>query len=538
MTKRNGRAWARLMALALAAALTMTAAACGSGQQDSETTSIDTSKVPESSVVAKSDVVIFTPSDGISISSHTPLNKWAKFVPALTKALTSAGFASKNITTKTDANLVKQSDDIQDYVVNQLSSSSSDTDRHTMLIVAPATDENAGNAQYGDYVTNPLDAPDSDTDNPSDGKSATESSGDTSSTQTNDDQQPGTQNEEKDTETAAAKKRLTESLKLARKAGAHTAVLANPIAGFTPDFFVSMSTPRQIGTLQARQLVSKLALEKTTANHPKSIEVMIPLSEDQTDSDTSKDFATEAFKGIWNVLGPYFKDGRAISPSKTLNGVSTEKDWQAVSFKASKTTEVRDELDTRLNGTSKSAQPHHVDGIIAMNDFVSSAVVDGLTSLKYTGSAADINPEIEVSGIVGTLTGKHNLNRQAVPKPKDDKTGSTQEDTEPETDNDGNMAWPIVTGYGSYVDMIPHVVNGKQWMTGMEDIQKLSRDIASVAGAIEAGKPAAGPSYVKSLTIGGKQTNVIHEKPMAISAGNLKKTLIEPGYISLADAGL
>ncbi|WEV41362.1 hypothetical protein OZX57_04670 [Bifidobacterium sp. ESL0682] len=534
MTKHNGHSLARFVALALTAALTMASAACGSGQNNGETTSIDTTKLPESSVAAKSEVVIFTPSDGISISAHTPLNKWAKFVPVLTKALTNAGFLSKNIATKTDANLTKQSDDVQDYVVNQLSSSSADKDRHTILIVAPATDGNVGNEQYGDYLTNPVDAPNSDPDNPVSNVAATGAS-DSASTQGDADKQ---QNGSNSKDAAEAKKRLTKSLKLAQKAGAHTAILANPLAGFTPDFFVSMSTPRQIGTLQARQLVSKLALEKTTTNHPKSIEVMLPISDNDNADDTSREFASEAFKGIWNVLGPYFKDGRAISPSKTLSGMSTEKDWQAVSFKASKTSEVRDELDTRLVGSSKDAQPHHVDGVIAMNDFVSSAVVDELTSLKYKGSAADINPEIEVSGIVGTLTGKHNLNRQAVPKPKDDKSANTNEESEPQMSSDGNMAWPIVTGYGSYVDMIPDVVNGKQWMTGMENIQKLSRDIASVSSAIEAGKPAAGPSYVKSMSIDGKETNVIHEKPMAISAGNLKKTLIEPGYISLADAGL
>ncbi len=36
----------------------------------------------------------------------------------------------------------------------------------------------------------------------------------------------------------------------------------------------------------------------------------------------------------------------------------------------------------------------------------------------------------------------------------------------------------------------------------------------------------------------GKRIPTIHEKILAVSAGNLKKTLIEPGYISLADAGL
>ncbi|WEV58256.1 hypothetical protein OZX67_05300 [Bifidobacterium sp. ESL0728] len=545
MTTRGKHSLARFLAFATAAILTMTSAACGSGHQDAGTTSIDTDKVSVSSAAAKSNVMIFTPSDGISISSHTPLSKWAKFAPAVTKSLTDAGFQSKNIKVKTDGNLTKQSDDVQDYVVNQLSAASDDINHHTTLIVAPAISENKGNEQYGDYVTNPSDAPTYDTEKPmttantnanSDTDSKTSSSSSDKSAQT---QNGNTKGDTEENDEATAGKRLVKTLKLAKKAGARTVILANPLAGFTPDIFVSMSTPRQIGALQAEQLVSKLALEKTTNMHPKSVEVMIPIGEDGDSTAGNTDaFAEEAFAGIWDVLQPYFKDGRAVSPSKKLTATTTDKDWESVSFKATKTAEVKNELDTRLTDSTKDGKTLHVDGILAMNDFVSSAVVDELTSLKYTGTAADINPEIEVSGIVGTLTGKHNLDKIAPPKPKDSKESNTKGEAQSQSDSEGDMAWPIITGYGAYVDMMPDVVNGKQWMTGMENIQKLSQDIAGATAIIEAGKNVTELPYVKTATINGAKMNAIHEKPMAISAGNLKHLLIEPGYISLADAGL
>lgn len=537
MTTRGKRSLARFAAFATAAVLTMSMLACGAPKQDAETTSIDTDKVSESSAAAKSKVMIFTPSDGISISSHAPLNKWAKLVPQITKSLDDEGFNSKNIKVKTDSNLVRQSEDVQDYVVNQLSSQSSQTDHHTTLIIAPAISGNKGNEQYGDYVTNPVDAPNYDTEN-SDDQSKANAAADAGSSSTTSSQNSNQQQNETDNDETTAMEKLAKNMKLAQKAGAHTIVLSNPIQEFTPDLFVSMSTPRQIGALQARQLVSKLALAKTTKVHPKSIEIMMPVSEDDSTSKTTEQFSSEAFAGIWSVLGSYFKDGQAVSPSKILTSASSQNDWRSVSFKASKTAEVKNELNTRLTRSSKDGKPVHVDGIIAMNGFVSSAVIDELGDLKYTGSAADINPEIEVSGIVGTLTGKYNLNRQAPPKPKDSAQNENSTESETQTSNTESLAWPIVTGYGAYTDMMPEIVNGKQWMTGMEDIQHLSGDIAAVTAAMVSGKTLTDLSYVKTLSVSDTKVATIHRKPMAISAGNLKHLLIEPGYISLADAGL
>lgn len=40
-------------------------------------------------------VAVFTPSDGITLNQQTPLNKWAKLVPDLAKALADAGFKKR-----------------------------------------------------------------------------------------------------------------------------------------------------------------------------------------------------------------------------------------------------------------------------------------------------------------------------------------------------------------------------------------------------------------------------------------------------------
>ncbi len=50
-----------------------------------------------------------------------------------------------------------------------------------------------------------------------------------------------------------------------------------------------------------------------------------------------------------------------------------------------------------------------------MNNYIASEVIKELDDLGYTGSAADINPQITISGIVGNITGKKDLSRDAVP---------------------------------------------------------------------------------------------------------------------------
>lgn len=549
MTALGMHRFTRVTTFLTAAALVFGLSACG--------TKADTNSTPASSdgtnskELAGSNIAIFTPKDGFSISQHTPLNKWTKFTPRLAKQLVKAGFSHGNITTKTDEDLTHQSNDVQDYVVNRLSSATESQNKHTTLIVAPVIDSDNDLRQYGDYVTTPgAQTADGQANSGPDGtsKNKTDESGAQNGSGTK------SQNTNKSKTSSSATKRLGKALKLARKAGAHVVVLADPIAGFTPDAYVQMSTPEEIGALQAQQLASKLALDKATSNHPKDIEVLLPINpkddngegdEDETGG-TDMQFAKKAFTGIWGVLGPYFKEGKAVSPSGLITKDTNENSWGQLTFEAGKISEIRDALDKRLTGGENDSTPHHIDGIIAMNDFVSSGVVDELTNLKYTGSSADINPEITVSGIVGTITGKQDIDRLAVPKPKG-KTdtnagnGSTNDSENAESNKQPNkvdMAWPIITGYGAYLDMIPHIVDGKQWMTGMENSQAVCEDIAKITSRMSIGKSFTDYPFVKKQDAQDSSVPLISEDLMPISADNLKAQLIEPGYISMADAGL
>lgn len=553
-----------LLALILAAGMLAGLTACSTGNTASPTSS------SSSEITSHGRVAIFVPSDGLTISQQTPLSKWAKLVPELTKALKKQGLAEQDITTKTSGSLDAQSRDIQDYIVNAISSStssssssstsstsapsptssssdsattstrsssssrssstsSSETENSaadTTLIVAPLTTVQATTRQYGDYASHPLTWT---SDKIAAGSSRSSSSAPTTSDSSSDGRQP----DETSTD-AEAGQRLVTALTLARNSGMHIVVLSNTIQGFTPDAFIQTSTARQIGAMQAQQMVNKLALNKATADNPKSIEILLPHDTAQG-SDTS--FAEDSFVGIFDVLGPYIRAGKVISPSGKLTTKTTQRDWRSFAFDASKTNLVENTLGKRLGMTAASQTHTRVDGIIAMNDAVASGVFTELESLQYTGTSADINPSISVSGIVNNIAGKKDLLRFSVPKParRSDSTGNGGTD---KTEEEVNARWPIITGYGAYISGLPQIVNGKQWMTGMENRVALTSDVARLSNAMNTGKPVRDLSFVTIKSVNGASVADVLIPPVAISAGNLKTELIDPGYITLADAGL
>ena len=96
-----------------------------------------------------------------------------------------------------------------------------------------------------------------------------------------------------------------------------------------------------------------------------------------------------------------------------------------------------------------------------------------------------------------------------------------------------------MTGYGAYVSNIPSIVNGKQWMTGMEDRQTIATDIAQACARLNKNEALNSMPSIRNSEVGGvKKIPTINEPLLAVSASNLKSALIAPGYISLADAGL
>ena len=521
-----------LMTLLACLVMVASASACGpaisGGRQSptapqSQATSTSTAEVP-------GRVAIFTPSDGITLSQHTPINKWAALVPELKSALTKEHLSSKRIDAYTSGNLEDQSKELQDYVVNRLSERKTEkTSEPTTLVVAPMTSPDSITRQYGDYISKSLDVDAKD----------------------------------------RASSRLVSSLRLAAGAGMHVVLMANQVPGIQPDLFVQLSDARAIGQMQAEKLASKLELDKASKDNPCHIEILLPnrpadASSDVSSTDTGAEanqaeqdqqedqnsFPAQAFAGIWQVLGPYFKDGRADSPSGRLQADSTERDWQAVAFDPGKDASATGkELATRLSMNDDAKSHTEVDGILAMNDFIVSGVVSELRDLGYRGSSADVNPEISISGIVGSMAGRQDLHRQRVPKPaqspasqnssgsqadSSQNTGKTQESTS----SDDHTAWPIISGYGAYADNIPQIVDGQQWMTGLEDRLGLAADIAKACVNLNSQGKVPAMDTIQTVNQDGKQLHRLSRPLVAVSASNLKATLIDTGYIKPADAGL
>lgn len=570
--KRSGGKNRAISVLSLLAslALVLTAGACKDQPAEQSTTTSTAAKAAD-----RGNVAIFTPADGITLSQHTPLNKWAALVPELEEGLSKHHIDGKKVSTFTDSSLDEQSKNLQDYVVSHLAGGkkSGKAVSPTTLVIAPFTSPDSITRQYGDYVSQPRIRTKKDA-------AETKKAGETDTAQENSSNNGSENGTSGDSDSAnrnsevKAYDRMVSSIRLAKEAGMHVVLLANDIPEVTPDLLVDMSNARSIGELQATKLASKLELDKASKENPARIEVLLPRmpvgeeaahiqtdeEEDEpiTDPDTDS-FPSLAFAGIWQVLGPYFKDGRAVSPSGLLTEETTEKDWANVAFDPGKdAAATKKEVAARLHMDSQAKGHTAVDGILAMNDFIVSGVVSELNDLGYTGSAADINPEISISGIVGSMTGKQDLHRNRVPRPAqgdasrqsaDPTRGGTESSGQP-TDKDGNAAqsdadsadhpaWPIISGYGAYIDNIPQIVDGEQWMTAIEDRKGLASDLAAACAGLN--KNGVLPDNLSSQvqeTGAERKVNHLTRPLVAVSASNLKSTLIDTNYIKPAEAGL
>lgn len=484
----------KIIAIAMCFSVVGALAACG--QQATPSAS------PTQSATDHNEVALFVPDDGFTIAQDIPLNTWHNVVQTTTDALVQRGMDSHQITTHSDHDLVKQSHRIQDYVVDQIDTNDSNHDpASTTLVIAPAVTSAPTAKYYSDLITQQIDMK-------------------SSATQDNDEQ----------ASTTIA--RLVNALQLARNHGMHVVVLATPIPNFTPDAFVSMTTARQIGKMQAQQLVSKLRLDTASKTNPKQIEVLLPFISSDKETTTDDYLAQEAFAGIWEVLGSYVRDGVAVSPSHTLSASTQASDWKQVTIDASDADHVREALRQRLS--SKQDTLTRIDGIIAMNDHVAATVTSTLTDLGYVGSSADVNPSITIGDIVGNIAGRKDLSRSRVPDPQQAPTTSSRESS-----TDANNRWPIVTGYGAYKSNIPNIVDGKQWMTGLVNRDDTAHNLAQLCVALnESHDMKLLPFLDHASTLYGEQVPTMSLSLVAVSAGNLKPTLIDPGYITLAEAGL
>lgn len=596
--------WKRIIVVLTALVSTLfVVSACG-------TTSKTSSNPKNVQQTYRGNVVIFTPSDGLALTRHKPLSTWDHLVPEIVKDLKNKGFNDDSITTKTSSSLSQQSQDVQDYVVNLLTSLHLENHNNknkqntgnsnekikkklskTTIVIAPWTNKN-GNNNYGDYATLPT-------------------SNKTEYTKNNQGLLAGkNDSEDTDKNILLSQKRLASSLRLAQKSGMHVVMLSRSIPGFKPDVLFHLSDASSIGETQAETLVQKLALDRATRENPRYIEVLLPChnqkninlhaktnsgtngqnsndsngsndsdsnnadsnSENQNSSsnnnqesqnsgeNSSKDnantnsstqledeFAKEAFAGMWKVLRPYFASGTLLSTSGKLHANSSEKDWINVAFDADNSDAVKTELKNRItkNDNLLAPSPMHVDGIIALDDQVALQASQTLSDLGYEGSAADINPSFTLPNVIGNFIGKRNLIKRPVPSPKNSSNKNakdaqiSKEQSEDANDAANVKKWPAITGYGAYKNIMPNIVSGKQWMTTIEHQAQISKDITEMCDSLNSTGNLSTKIATKQSTIEpGITVPTVYEQLIAVSATNLKARLIDPGYISLADAGL
>lgn len=485
----------------------------------------------------------------------------------------------------------KHSDDANTKLRKQLSK--------TTLVIAPWSNKN-GNNNYGDYATLPAaleqtpspnvtsqdtqgdDAHPQQNDKQSHKNLAQKSADQAEDKQTQDQEnhkrmdsfnnEANSAGDQSAKNALRAEKRLATSLQLAKKAGVHVIMIARTVPGFQPDVLFHLSDAKSIGETQAATLVQKLALDRATQDNPRYIEVLLPChnqkninahASTQTNKNTESngnhtestnednplelddEFAKEAFSGIWKVLRPYFASGTLLSSSGTLHANSTENDWMNVAFDADDPDAVKKELTTRITVNDHQFTPslRHVDGIIAMDDQIALQTAKTLSDLGYEGSAADINPSFTLPDVIGNFIGKRNLTKRPVPAPKNSpnhKENQEQADTEAAKKDDSQLKqWPAITGYGAYKNIMPNIVNGKQWMTTIENQAKISQDIVATCDSLNTtGKLSRSIATTPTNLGNGVSVPTIYEQLLAVSATNLKARLIDPGYISLADAGL
>lgn len=499
--------------------LFLTSAACGDAAVSNTSTA---TADPD----ASSHVEVFVPSDGITLTQNTPTNKWGGFASAITDSLVEKGYSEDSITVVTSGSLKDQARAMADYVEDEAESETSSDEKTTrdIVILAPALTLDPAAKQFGDLL--------------GDGTKDLSSSSDISAVLSEDEAEEQTE----------AEKSIAASAKTLRSRGTALILVARNLEDVTADMFVKTSNAYQIGQLQANELSTKLEVAEATTSNPRRIEIVIPEESNET---ISSDF----FAGVWSVLGPYFKKGTVVSASGLLDSSSTKDSWRSVLVAAASADEVKQGFSSLLakaavnqgatddddEGDSDTAV--RLSGVIASNDFIATQVTEVLTQKGYTGSAADINPEITLGGIVGNMTGNADLSRKKVPNPAKDKDASSSQEEgtgsgQSATKDADATRWPIVTGYGSYVNNVQLVVSGKQWLTGLENRNGLASDIASACVRYAQSKKLADPQNKQTVTLNGKKIPLITRNLVGVVSGNLKRSLVDTGYISAADAGL
>lgn len=346
---------------------------------------------------------------------------------------------------------------------------------------------------------------------------------------------------EDDEELDAARSRSAELVRTLSARGVRVVGCSDLVSAHM-DAYVDMATPESIGVLQAREALSKIRANTLSASNPAQVLLLVP---GNPQNEASKDFLSGVFsvletplqQGVIQLVGlPEVRSLSSFLDSSAARDFYFGSDLYSADI-SRRLTSLLDDLIEEQGGTTASnglmkALPFvrsstiALDAVIAGTDYISTQLVSVLTSKGYQGSAADINPDVSLSGIVNSLSGKKVLNKHKVPYPANTLPSA-----------EFNSMWPVISGYGA-ID-VPSIVSGKEWVTGISNEESVASLFALLArNAALHKKLATKVSELEGMTLSSRASRTLISVDLVPISSSQVKNLIKEGYISAADAGL
>lgn len=183
------------------------------------------------------------------------------------------------------------------------------------------------------------------------------------------------------------------------------------------------------------------------------------------------------YQGAWSVLEPYFKSGALQSKSgKVPKSVDNYRSIGVDNWDQQK---AQNEMENRINSFYSSGT-NRLDAVLAPNDALARGTVQAVQSA-------------------------------------------------------GLNYYPIITGQDAEQASVQAIVKGQQSMTVYKDTRKLADTTANLIKSLVDGKK---PETTSTFPNGNKEVPSIMLTPVSVDTSNLKKELVDSGYLTSSEAGL
>jgi putative multiple sugar transport system substrate-binding protein len=183
------------------------------------------------------------------------------------------------------------------------------------------------------------------------------------------------------------------------------------------------------------------------------------------------------YQGAWSVLGQYFKSG--VLQSKSGKVPKTANDYRSIGIDNWDQQKAQNEMENRIN-SFYSRGTNHLDAVLAPNDALARGTVQAVQSA-------------------------------------------------------GLNYYPIITGQDAEQASVQDIVKGEQSMTVYKDTRKLADTTADLIKDLVDGKK---PKTTSTFPNGNKNVPSIMLTPVSVDKSNVKKEIVDSGYMTAAQAGL